>query len=341
MRLLLPLLVLTSLASLAADPIYAPQERFEPGPAIVELARQREIPLEGIEYDPSRTHPAAGDRCIVLVSLRTGKKVEQWLLDFRALKFSAQNLAKLAANPPPSFTLHASNGVAYEMSRDPLPVQVWIAGPLRFDEKRVTRAVSRVKEHRARFVVNRHYLGLGLAGAAETVLRLRNDQGVEAMGLSMGGTPFPEDQVQATLALLAERNVSEEDVAQLVRSAPALTDFFSITANTPGLRDIMFEVVDVPWLSMVSKLGVESINIGTDGANLRPVQSSPGRYILPSRVELNGELAMMLELIIEQPAAPASLLAGVTELYAGRPDGKKSRLSLQLLAATAGAPAEE
>jgi hypothetical protein len=336
---LFPLALTTVLASLAAKSVYAPQERFEPGPASVELARQREIPLEGIAVDGSRSHPAAGDRCVVLVSLRTGKKVEQWLLDFTAWKFNAERQAQLAENPPPSFTLHASHGSAYEMTRDPMPVQVWIAGPLRLDEKRIERAVSRVKERRTRFVVNREYLGLGLAGGAETILRLRDEHG--ALGLSVGGTAFPEDEVRSTQMRLAERGVTEEDVARLVHSAPAMTEFFSISANTPGLRDLLFEVVDLPWMSMMSNLGIDSINIGTDGTNLRPVEGSPGCYVLPSRVELNGELAMMLEMVIEQPAAPASLLAGVTELYAGRPDGKKSRLSLQLLAAMTGATPEE
>lgn len=319
-------------SALAAEPVYPPQERFEPGEAIVELARQRGIPLSGVLSDEGRSQPMVGDRCVVLVSLRNGKRVEQSLITFTIAEFSDDERAALAENPAQPFTLHASNGTAFEFIRDPVPVDVWVAGPLRMDESRVQRAVSKVKERRARFTVNREYLSVGLARAAAVIQQLRGDDGNLGVGLS--GVPYPEERVAATRAILAERGASDQEVGFIARSAPAMMEYVNITARTPGLQEIMFEVVDIPWMSFVANMGVDSISVHTDGSNLRPVPGETDHFIVPMWVSINGNLAMMIELRAEPPVAPGSVLAGVTELYAGRPNGKKSRVSIQLLAAT-------
>jgi len=329
-RLLVCLIVfLVSMA--VAEPIYPTQEKFDPGEAVIELARQRGIPLSGVLEDQGRNRPEIGDRGVVLVSLRKGRRVEQWLVTFTVTAFSAEERAGLAESPPRSFMLHASNGESFEFINDPVPVDVWVAGPLRLDESRISRAVSRVKEQRARFTVNREYLSIGLARAAAAIMQLRGDDG--NLGVSLSGAPYPEEQVTATRQALAQRGVSDEEVGFIARSAPSLMEYVNITARTPGLRDIMFEVVDIPWMSFVANLGVDAIAVSTDGSNVRRAPGAEDVFIVPLQVSINGNLALMVEMRTEPPVAPGSVLAGVTELYAGRPNGKKARVAIRLLSA--------
>ena len=337
-RLLYSLSLLVAVTLAAKDPVYPPQDRFNAGPAIVELARKQGVPLTGIERDVERVRPEAGDRCVALISMSDDGRVDQWLLDFKVSDLSEEERKEVAESTAKPFALHTSTGGFYEFANDPVAVDVWVAGPLRFDEKRVERALAKVQEKRARFVVNRELLTLGLDRAAESILRLRDQSG--RIGLGMRGEPFPEEETVVNKQRLLERGVTEADERALAGAMPALMAFFQITAQTPGLKEILMDVVDVPWWALVKGFGNISVNMNFDGNRLRPATDPAGEYVVPFGVTINEAPALMVEVQARAPIAPASALAGVTAVYAGRPDGKGARVSIALLAATTVAEVE-
>ncbi len=318
----------------AKEPVYPEPESFEPGAAIRLLAQQRALPLAGVAVDGERVRPEAGDRAVVLVSMRDEEEVEQWLITFAVATLNPEEKAQLSESSAEPFELYSSAGGHYVFELDPVAVDVWVAGPLDRDERRVERAVARVREHRARFLVNADFLGLGLDAAADTIVRLRDHTG--KVGLGIRNTAFGDEEVRATKARLEDRGVTAEDQRALVGAVPALLEFFRISAQTPGLKDILMEVLDVPWWALAKGLGNVSTNLNLSGERLRVAPDGEGRFILPFAVELNDAPALMVEMEVGPARAPASVLAGVTTVYAGEPKGRGKRISIQLLAATAG-----
>ncbi len=318
------------------EPIYPPHEVFAPGAALLEVARRSDVPLTGIDQVLERQRVLPGDRAVVLVSLRDGDTVEQWLVDFQVAVLSEEERTNLAENPPQQMTLHTSTGRSFTFGFDPVAVEVWVAGPLKLSEKNPVRAADRAKTRRARFVVNGEYLGLGLDQAAEAILNLA-DAETGRLGLEARNTEFGAEDTAANRQLLAERGLTEELEKSVVGAMPALMAFFNIAAQTPGLKEILFEVVDVPWWKVIKSLGELSTNFHFDGFRLRRVPDSPGRYIIPLGVDINGATVLRTELVAGRAYAPLTTLAGITALYAGQPDGRGPRLAIALLSATAAA----
>ncbi|WP_221030310.1 hypothetical protein [Actomonas aquatica] len=333
MRFLFILSVLAAVGLVAKEPIYPEMEDFSAGAAVVALAEREGLPLTGVTVaGAGRERPEAGDRAVVLISMRDDDEVEQWLAEFRLAELNAEEAAQVASADVEPLSIYTSTGSHYTFERDLVAVEVTVWGPLDQDEGRIERALAKVTREQARFLVNAEFLQVGLDRAAGTILRLRDDTG--RVGISMRNTPFPEEEARATRAELEERGVREEDVRSVVGSLPALVEFFGIAAQTPGLKGILFEVVDVPWWALVKGLGSVNANINLDGNRLRRVPETAASFVVPFAVELNGVAALTVELVAQPPKAPASVLAGVTAVYAGRPKGGGKRVSIQLLAAT-------
>ena len=104
--------------ALAKEMVYPPTEAFEPGPAIAAVAASRGWPLAGIDPVESRVRPEVGDRCVVLISMRDGQEVEQWLARFEVVTGSAEEQRDLAAAARAPFELHTSSGGKYTFAQE-------------------------------------------------------------------------------------------------------------------------------------------------------------------------------------------------------------------------------
>lgn len=250
----------------AAEPVFPRHEKGQPGAAIWEYARSRKIPLEGggqAAIDTSGLRER--DCCIVLVTLRDRRKETQWLVDFTVGVMTAKEQEELAAADTSGVTLYTSTGSELTFGQEPVAMNVVVAGPLATDEPRVDRAVKRVVLNETRFVVNGEFLGLGLDRAALTIMRLRDESGKVGFGMRTG-TPFPEEETGPNRARLEDRGVTLEDERAMGGAVPALFEVFGIAAKTPGLREILFKVIDVPWWALVKSLGNVAANIDVHGA---------------------------------------------------------------------------
>lgn len=325
----------------AAEAVFPDHESFAPSPPILALATQAHVPVTGfVAPARGRVQPAPGDRCVVLVSLRDGREVEQWLLDFQVGALTTDEAAEVAAVQNAGLTLYTSTGTKLDYGLQPVAMEVVVRGPLDVAEKRVARAVEQVTVKRARLVVNGEYLALGLDRAAATIVRLRsNDDGKVGFGVS--NTPPDPAAAAADRARLEAKGLTAADERAMAGAVPALMEFFRLASQTPALREILFKVVDVPWLALIKGLGSMNGAINLEGNGIRAVAEASDRFIVPLRLALNGADALVAELEVRRPVAPASTLAGISAIYAGAPNGKGERLSIELLAtAVAGPPAE-
>ena len=303
-----------SLAVVGAE--HVPVEPVVAGDPIRSVAAARKIPLEGIEQDPGRSEILVGDRSVVLVSLREGTAEEQWLLDFSVL-----GRPEVAADLPiaPPFTLHTSTGRQLHFGSRPVKTAVHVLGPLQREEKRLQLAVDRVKEARAGFLVNEEFLVLGLDRMGATMVRLRDSRRKKTeIGFGVSTTPFPAEKFEEVRNALEAQGVQEEDERAVAGAVPALLEFFRVISETPGLNNILFEVVDIPWWSLVRSGGRPNIGMNFLSNEIAQLDASEWAgadayptYTLPLMLMINNKPSLRVELIVVRPEGPGLALAGV------------------------------
>lgn len=311
-----------------------PIEHPAPSAIIRALAEREAIPLTGWETVTDRQQVAAGDRCIVLVTLTSGRREEQWLLDFTVAALTDDEIAVASGNPAAGATLYTSSGRELKFDGQRVALNATLLGPLRTDESRIERALDRVERQTVRLMVNGEFLALGLDQAAATILRLRDDSGKVGFGLR-ADQPFPADEAAANRAAFDAKGITAADERAIAAAVPALGEFLGIAAGTPGLRNILFKVVDIPWWALIRDLGGVSTNINLDGARLHALADEPGRYVIPLTVAINGKDALVAQLVVGRPQPPGTALAGITVITAGRPNGQGPRVVIELLATRA------
>lgn len=317
-------------------------ESYHPGAAIRQLAQEQNIPMTGFAQVTDRAAVVPGDRCVALVSLREGGDIKQWLLDFEVVGTRSNEAKANDPTPPPFYT---SSGRRFEFGMTPVAMKVAAWGPLDQNERRPERAVSRVKVKQAGFLANEDYLGLGFDRMAATVLKLRRLQTDSPVGFSMRGEPFPEEQIRVVKAAFAERGVTEADERSIAGAAPALGALLNIVQGTPGLSDILAEVVDIPWWSLIKSGGRPEINLEFVSMKMARQEASSweianGRevYTVPFNLLLNGKIALEVALTTLRPQPPELALAGIVKIRAATPGKQAKRVLIQLLATRAGEP---
>lgn len=330
-RLLSGILLGTSFLA-AAEPVFPPHQAVEPSAAIQAYAQAQDIPLEGQAAAADVTSTLqCGDRCVTLVTLQDGRKQTQWLVDFSVDELNDDEQEKLPETDAANTTLHTSTGRELKFGFKPVAMNVSVIGPLATDEKRIERAVQRVEVKEARFIVNGEFLGLGLDRAASTIMRLRDNSGKVGFSVTTGD-PFPPEEIASNRQRFETRGVTAEDERAMAGAVPALFEFFGIALKTPGLREILFKAIDVPWWALVKSLGNVSSNINVHGPGIRTAGPSENAYVVPLKVSISNKLALMAELVVQRPQAPGSALAGITAIHAGQPDGDGPKVSIALLA---------
>jgi len=268
---------------------------------------------------------------VALVTRQHGRKQTPWLVDFTVGVLNTDEQEKMAAADASGTTLHPSTGRELKFGFEPVAMNVVVVGPLATDEKQIERAVKRVEIKKTRLVVNGELPGLGLDRAATTIMRRRDNSGTVGFGVTTG-PPFPAEEAAANRARFETRGVTAEDERAIAGAVPALFEFFGIAVKTPGLREILFKAIDIPWWAMVTRLGNVSSHIAMPGAGIRTAEADDGADVVPLKISINNQLALMAELVVERPHAPGSALAGITAIYAGQPDGDGPREALVLVA---------
>lgn len=255
-----------------------------------------------------------------LVSLVEAKATRQWLLIVTTVEMTAE---EEAMKPPPPQTYYTSSGVTarFESRRQALALR--LVGPFFGDARDVKKAPP---DNRSRSLVKADFLALGLHRTAQAFGRMKSGaNSLTDYGISDG--PYSAERIASTSLKVRALGMTAEEEQALAGFPPALMSFFDIMQKTPGLRDIVFEMLNKMSLfgSVVSRGGRvdPGFSSTTEGLEALDLSSwSPkltGGYRLPVLVTLNGKPALTCFLTVTAPEPPLLVSAGVLELAAAPP----------------------
>lgn len=293
------------------------------------------VKLSGISIQ-ARRHQI-GDTLTVLAQIREKRDVRQWavVLALSEIKPEEELLRS------PATTLYLSNGSEVEFEPSPFAgMTIHVLGP--FSE---SRGASRAKDIWSGALINPDFLGLGLHRTAALFPRLleraRSDPELKGKSISfdISSRPFSSDKIAEHRTLLDQLAITKTEERAYAGFMPAMMDFFRIASQTPGVREIIFDVADIPWWAILAKGGrITETRFEIVG----PFEKlSPGEWNLPEHMEvyslglllhLQEKPVLVCKLALTSPRPPLLNTAGIVAIAAIRPNGLGPRLMIQVMA---------
>ncbi|MEO6003160.1 MAG: hypothetical protein ABIZ04_18535 [Opitutus sp.] len=246
---------------------------------------------------------AVGDEVTALVEFHGHAQSRQWLVN---VKISAlrENESSTQAHPP--FVLFTSTGRRLEYPYEPVALAFRTFGPF---PPIMQNPPPQAGEKHARAVLNRAFLALGLDRAYQTGLRLKEiakaTDPKTRTEFSFGSDPPPIQIRRKSLPHGADGMTFAEEYA-FAGMLPALLAYFAVAQNSPGLQDILTEIVDARALAWSflrhggrmephfknHTLGIAPIEGEPWGLQNRPVFRFPFELSLNGRPTLNCAMAV-------------------------------------------------
>ncbi len=276
-----------------------------PQPEVVAYAKSHGIPLGPIEAPHDSAGANIGDAVTLLITLREKSASRQWLAQFRVVALTE----KERAEEKPKTTRTKSGGRTFEFNGTrSLALEILTAGPF------VPGTNAPPEEKRGRSLVSPDFLALGF------------DQLCELMSLAEKSEPDPDSPA------------AEKRARATAGYGPAMNGFFGAVQSTPGLRGIMWKVIELPSLwSIITHRGFELGFTTNRGGEVQPdAWSLPGQKIYWMNLDIQMNQQPMLNCIYFVTAARPPLLpvAGVVGITAYPPSNTNKRADLRVLAAT-------
>lgn len=320
----LSLLLAPALALAASAPLQRPEE-IPPSDAVVRFAAEHGIPLE--RFDPPRADGRAlpGDLAVALLNLRDGTERKQWLVQFSLAAPTAQDLRD---HPAGDLTLNATSGRTYRFAAsNRLAVDIHIVGPFAAGQRRPP------DEKRGRAVISADLLGIGLDETCRTLLKLNPPSAGKAGTASTAASSGPAPVVPAAA-------LSEAEERALFGFVPTLGAFLQTVQNTPGLREILWDLLKKPsvWTFLKHRGGID-LNLDLNGPDavspVEPLTWAPVAtplYRMSPVLSIYGKPALRCALIVTAPRPPLLTTGGIIGLAATPPDSSDKRLDVRIVA---------
>lgn len=303
-----------------------------PLPEVATYAERTGIALNGFDSPQSR-EIQPGDKVVLLVSLNEKTDLTQWLVEVEVAELNAEEKKyKL-----PESALYSSTGQKHVFRVTPVAFTLRTHGPI----ERGT-SLHKIKTKTARALTNADSLRLGFDQACEALLHIHEvklaRQDERTLGLQFRNTPFSDAETAPIRAYAEELGVTPAQERALVAASPAISSFFNLAQSTPGLRDIVFKIINLPsaW-SLVKSGGKLAPDLNFIGTRVRRMDvPGPGnrpRLLFPVSLDLNKQPALNCLLAVTSTEPPLTTVAGILELYAFPPDNDSRFAVIQVLSA--------
>lgn len=304
-----------------------------PFPDVVAMAQTNEIPIQGIDSLGEPGKLEVGDSFTALIThFQKGIPHQQWLLYLQAVEPDSKIEGNTNHSQP--MVLYTSAGSRQEFVSEPAPVTLRTIGPFNEPGKKHLKAA----DERARFTLNKGFLGLGLDRTASSVLKMSPVK--TNMPFFVSSAKFSDAQIVDGRKVVAARGITPDDERALAGSIPALTSYFSVVQETKGLGDIMESVVDAPSLWSVIKHNGVSADIGFDTkrfASVNPepwgVSTGPLTYDFAVNLHLNNHLAAYVTFVVTTPRPPLLTCGGIIGFLVENPNDPGNFLTLRIVSA--------
>lgn len=306
----------------------------EPLRSVIEFAQQNQISLATIDRPQDR--PAQpGDLAVLLVTLFEGSALKQWLIELSVVE---PNSKELLAKRPPT-VCYSTTGARLEYAYSPLAFELKTHGPFL-----VNSTPKAVHTTTARTVVNGDDLALGFDTACRAFLAIgeAKARSTNPRPFGMGFQPNPpsKEVVAETKPRAEELGITPADERSIAGCIPALVGFFGIAQATSGLREIVWEIIDLPsaW-SVMKRGGRVDTNFNLDGNIMGKMETPPNepqRYVFAVDLQLNGQSALKAKMVVVEPKPPLLTTAGILTIYAEHPTKPDRHAVIQVLATRLG-----
>ncbi|HVU16891.1 MAG TPA: hypothetical protein VHD32_08195 [Candidatus Didemnitutus sp.] len=324
-------------AAAAATPLIPTLDPIRWGESAQNEARKVDAPVEDIRWGNSAAVAgAAEDTATFLVQETDGDKVRQWvvIVVLKERKPAEKEMRTQAS------TMYLTTGQKAEFPASLItPLSIHVLGPFR------AKAPGKFDDVWSGALVSEFFLGAGLDRAVALVLRMeemgRNDPVLAArkqgFGLGIGPKPPAPEVVAASQEWAPRLNITLEDARAFTVSIPVLMTFFQIASQTPGMRDLLFHLADIPWWQIVKNGGrVENVELEMGQATKLgradwPAPPGAEVYSLALRVKVEGKPSLSCNLAVTRPVPPLFNSAGILGVSVMRPDGKGPRVMIRLM----------
>jgi hypothetical protein len=306
-----------------------------PCASLVAVAEANHIPFEGIDRPAQDDRLDPGDSVSALITFfQKGGRRSQWLVYVEVV---ASNAAEQAQKLPPPRVFYSSAGTKLQFVSSPAFVAVRTLGP--FVESSKASKPVKTGDKEARFALNRGFLGLGLNHTAAALYALKHAKTDQRMWVR--NAPFSEAEIVEGRKVAAALQLTPEQERGVIGGIPALESYFNVVQNTPGLSDILFDILDLPsaW-SMIRNGGIKDVEFHfererveeANGAEWGVREFGPA-YHLPFVIKLNKQTALNLTFVVTSPNPPLLACAGVVGLLAEKPGQPQNYLTLRVVSA--------
>ncbi len=286
-------------------------------------ARELGIAIDGLGNSNSSLGLQIGDNAAALVSKVEQGRLQQWLVFLAATDLST---AEKKAKPKP-LSVYTSTGheLLFERSRAGMAIRTvgpFAEGP---DQKPPGDVWSGA-------IVTPQYLALGFETSRRAAIKLFSRD----INLSTGSHPFPKEQADTERSRAEAAGFRLEDERAFTGAGLALGEFINIVRHTPGLREILFQMLDLSWTAFLREPPI--------GIEIMPTFEfvPPELWGLPSdatgcefsfKLSLDGKPKLLCRMAVTAPRRPFQTTAGIVGLAVARVDGTGPHLMVRLLAA--------
>lgn len=307
-------------------------------PSAERALRTDGVATSGLELAKDGQAPRLDDQVTFLVEEVAKGRARQWamVLKYNTLKPQEQALRTAA------FSMYSNTGV--QVTFPPSPVvgmAIHVFGPYRKGE-----AGDDPKAVWSGALVNPEFMRLGFDQTVAMFRRIEaykaHHSEIKGRAFSLGfrSNPFPAAEAAKAREAVAPFHITTDEYRAFAGFLPGLVGFFAIGSQTPGVRERILDVVNVPWLTLLAHGGkLDDVYFSILGGFERGKASDWGLpegqavYYVGLLGSLYGKPAVLVRLAVTRPRVPLFNCAGIVGLAAVRPDGKGPFVMIRAMSA--------
>jgi len=323
------------------DDGWPPIHEYQPAEALAARAAEAGVPFWGITLADSSGPPHADDRVVLFVVFDERVAQTQWLVQLTGPLRTASTTGEGRAR---EIVLYGMDGRAIRFAHCRETYGILSIGPHRSGD-----SADRVSVRGLEVGMNAAFLDERFDRAAGFMLRTgraRRDGTLrpEEWFTVLPHPPVPPDAAARERFVVAA-GLTDEDERAIAATVPSLNEFARVIARTPGLREVLFSVVEKPSLwSLLANLGRIETDFRFRSGEVVPSSEPPlgfagvGRcYVVPFTFSINGKAALECTMLVTEPRPPLRLCGGIVAIVAEVPGRSDVRLIVRVLAARPGA----
>lgn len=314
----------TPLAAAGDNRMEIPSFQFAPPlSALMQKARELSIPVDGLDEPRPERGMRKGDSLTAQVTRVENGVQQQWLVFLAVNELSATEKRR----QPKPLQLYTSTGRDLTFERAFTGVPIRTVGP--FSEQPKAKPPQDVWSGA---LVTPLYLALGLESACMAADKLESRR----LSFATDSHPFPEARTAAERARNEGAGFGLADERAYVGGLLALGEFMRIVQQTSGLREILFQMLDLPWTSFIRQppISVEFIPIfGVGPGEPWGLAQTATCREFGLLLKLDGKPQLLCRIAVTSPHPPLQTSGGIVGVAVARADGTGPHLMIRLLAA--------